>query len=381
MKRKQMEKQEISRKMQKKGRAAVQLAAGLLLTAVVSGCGASSNYAAADTAASIPQDAKYSMDGGIYEEAAAEEMAVETAANGVEAVTEEGAASGNEAALAKRKLIKNVDMSVETEEFDRLLANVEAKVVQLGGYIENSSVYNGSYTSNYRSRNASITARIPSENLDFFVDDVAEQSNVTNKNESVSDVTLQYVDLESHKKALKAEQESLLTMLEHAESIEDIIKINEQLTQVRYQIESMESQLRTYDNKINYSTVYLSVEEVEQYEPYTAQKTAGERISEGFLKNMRRVGNGLQEFGIQFVIALPIILTVAVIIGIVILLVMLVNRAGEKQMQKRRAKKAEQKEKQKPEKQEAPKTEKQENDDAGKTDDSSKPGSSARYRS
>ena len=62
---------------------------------------------------------------------------------------------------------------------------------------------------------------------------------MTRKSESTEDVTLQYVDLQSHKKALLAEQESLLSMMEQAESIEDIIAINEQLTDVRYQIESM----------------------------------------------------------------------------------------------------------------------------------------------
>ena len=71
--------------------------------------------------------------------------------------------------------------------------------------------------------------------------------------------------LQSHKKALLAEQESLLSMMEQAESIEDIIAINEQLTDVRYQIESMESQLRTYDNQVDYSTVNLYIDEVERY--------------------------------------------------------------------------------------------------------------------
>ena len=69
-------------------------------------------------------------------------------------------------------------------------------------------------------------------------------------------MTLQYVDLESHKKALTTEQDRLIELMEQAETVEDIITIEGRLSEVRYQLESMESQLRTYDNKIDYSTVY-----------------------------------------------------------------------------------------------------------------------------
>lgn len=306
-----------------------------LLTAMavmsIGGCGSSGsgNEMAADTAASVTAEAAGgAWDGGIYESAAIVEEAGYEETDAAETVQDQS-----------RKLIKNVDMSVETEEFDQLIYNVEQKVAELGGYVEQSNVYNGSYTSNYRSRSASITARIPAQKLDQFVTDVADQSNVIRKNESVEDVTLQYVDLDSHKKALQAEQESLLAMLEQAESIEDIITINEQLTDVRYRIESMESQLRTYDNKINYSTVYLDVTEVEQYEPYVAKSTS-ERISEGFMKNLRRVGDGIANFFIEFVIALPLIVTAAVIIGILALLVFAISRASEKSAAKRREKMA-----------------------------------------
>ena len=303
-------------------------ALALLLTAQLTGCGGGSDSkyasgAAQDTAAA-PELAAGSAayDGGIYEYAEMEEDA-----GGVSDATVQ----------TNRKLIRNVDMSVETREFDTLLANVKSRVEALGGYIEQSDVYNGSYTSDYRSRSASLKVRIPADRLDGFLDELEDQSNVLRKNESVEDVTLQYVDLESHKKALLAEQEGLLSMLESAQSIEDIIAINEKLTDVRYQLESMESQLRTYDNQIDYSTVYLDVEEVERYEP-VAKKGAWERIREGFLDNVRRVTSGISEFCINFVIALPILITAAVVIGLMIVLIWLLVRASEKRTQKKRAK-------------------------------------------
>lgn len=343
--------------MKKKIKQAFVVLASLLFAAAVSGCGSSAGGSDKNTAAVSGMSMEY-LDGGIYDTAAATDEAYAEEGGNASSVEVQEQATG-------RKLIKNVDMSVETEEFDTLIRNVERKVTELGGYVEQSNIYNGSYTSDYRSRSASITARIPADRLDQFLTDVAEQSNVTRKNEYVEDVTLQYVDLESHKKALLAEQESLLTMLENAESIDDIIRINEQLTDVRYQIESMESQLRTYDNRIDYSTVYLDVDEVEQYEPYVA-KSAGERISEGFVKNLRKVGNGIVNFGIEFIISIPILLVIAVVIGIVVGILYLIIRKGEKKAEKRRIA--------------AQERARQEAGNPAKEQSYAQPGSSARYR-
>ena len=52
------------------------------------------------------------------------------------------------------------------------------------------------------------------------------------------------------REALKAEQKSLMDMLEHADTVEAIITIQSRLTDVRYELESYESQLRVYDNRI-----------------------------------------------------------------------------------------------------------------------------------
>ena len=54
---------------------------------------------------------------------------------------------------------------------------------------------------------------------------VSEIGNVTQKNESVEDVTLQYVDVESRKKALETEQERLMELLSSAENMEDLLAI------------------------------------------------------------------------------------------------------------------------------------------------------------
>ena len=108
-----------------------------LMALGLTGCGASSKGTAAEAAvadSAYLSDDMYSYDNSYYEEAASEEYDSTTGSTeNVEKVQD-----------TSRKLIKNVDMSVETEEFDTLLANVEKRIEALGGYIETSNVYNGS---------------------------------------------------------------------------------------------------------------------------------------------------------------------------------------------------------------------------------------------
>ena len=318
--------------MKKKNAAMLLMILVMIMSVMISGCGAVSNKETAMVSAdkAVMTTGSY---GNIYEAApVVEEAKLEMPQ---EAVEQETVAVEEQAADTLRKLIRNVDMSVETEDFDGLMANIQSKVNALGGYIEQSDVYNGSYTSNYRSRNASLKVRIPSGKLDSFVDLVAVNSNITNKSESVEDVTLQYVDLESHKKALRAEEESLIAMLQKAEKIEDIVVIQSQLTSVRYQIESMESQLRTYDNKIQYSTVWLYVNEVAYYEPYEP-KTPGQRIREGFTRNVHNVLDGIENFCIEFVIAIPLIIMALFIIAAGVGVLVVIIKTADKYSRKKK---------------------------------------------
>lgn len=232
----------------------------------------------------------------------------------------------------QRKLIRTVNLNLETENYDNLMEGLEEEIQRLGGYIEYKDAYHGNYNSKmngYSNRHANITARIPAKKLDEFTGNVARIGNITYESESVEDVTLQYVDLSSHKKMLLAEQERLMDLLVNAQSMEDIITIESRLSEVRYQIESMESQLRTFDNQVDYSTVHINVEEVERYTPQP-QKSTWERIKTGFSDNVYSVTSGIKNFAIEFIIAIPVLLVWAVVITVGVIGVRLILRGKHK---------------------------------------------------
>lgn len=231
------------------------------------------------------------------------------------------ARTSDEATPVERKLIRNVSMHLETREFDALTKSISDAVTFFGGYMEQSDVSGNSlYWSDERSsRCSNLTARIPENKLDAFLTEVSGQGNVTYKNESVQDVTLQYTDITSRKKTLQMEQDRLWELLEKAESIDAVIALEARLSEVRYQLESIESQLRTLDNQIVYSTVYLSIQEV-QVLTSTDPDTIPVRIQKGLSRSFNTLKISSVDFLVWFISSLPILAVFAVLVFIAVII-------------------------------------------------------------
>ncbi|MBE6598380.1 MAG: DUF4349 domain-containing protein [Ruminococcaceae bacterium] len=237
--------------------------------------------------------------------------------------------------LSARKLIKTANLDVETKHFDDFMKTLESNIASSGGYVSSSSVNGSSFDSN-RVRYANLTVRVPSDTYDSFVSGVAGYGNVTYQSESVNDVTLAYVDTESRIKAYEAEYETLLDILSKAESLDDVLVIQNRITEVTYQLESYRSQLRTYDDLISYCTVHLSISEVvELTEIKEKPATVGERMARGLKDTLDDIGDDTEDFAVWFVSALPVLVIWAVVIAAAVLIVKgAVRRARRKRYEK-----------------------------------------------
>ena len=121
-----------------------------------------------------------------------------------------------------------------------------------------------------------------------------------------------------------------------------IIALETRLTEVRYQIQSMESQLRTYDNQVDYATITLSVEEVTIYTPDTQEpKSDLQRMTDGFVTSVKRVLQGIKNFLIDLVIALPYLLIWAVVIAAIVLVIRMSVKKSKKKRERKLAEKME----------------------------------------
>ena len=289
-----------------------------LLAVLLTGCGSAGKSAV-------------SYDSGMVEYAVSDEAAVAPAEGA--AMKNTAADTGSTQLPQNRKWIVTVNLTAETDDLDALRSALDEKIAALNGYVEDQSVYNGSiYDSGRRYRSANLTVRIPADSIDAFLQDVGGLANIVRQNKSIEDVTLSYVATESRLKALETEEARLLELLSQAENMTDLLEIEARLSEVRSELENYASQKRLYDNQIDYATIYIAIEEVQEYTP-TEEPSLWERIRDGFKDNLEGVGEGLLDVLVWFIVSIPTLVVLAVVVLILVLIVRRIRR-------RRKAKKA-----------------------------------------
>ena len=281
----------------------------LLVLTLFTACGGSSKSQAAD----------YAM----KEEMAVEAPAAMNMAMGG-ALTESGS-TGSTSLPENRKWIITVNMDAETEDLDSLLVNLDEKITAMEGYVEDQEIYNGSSYASRRHRNANLTIRIPAGDVDAFTEEVAGIANVVSKNLSREDITLTYVATESKVTALKTEEARLLELLAQAETMADLLEIEARLSDVRYELESYSSQLRLYDNQVDYATIHLFISEVQEYTP-VAEKTVWERIRDGFSSSIKGLKEGIVDTVVWILANSPYLLVWGIVLAGAIVILKKVRR-------------------------------------------------------
>ena len=220
--------------------------------------------------------------------------------------------------VAERKLIKEFTLDVETKDYDNYINSVRTTISSSGGYIESS---NESNTSDFRRFTATI--RIPVEKAEGFTQSVSSNVTVKNRSESVEDVTEQYVDIEARIKVYKAEEESLIEIMKQAGNVTDLLSVKESLADVRAKIESYTAQLKSLENQTDYSTIRLTVYEVER-----EVKTEGywSRIWNNVINGFKNVGKMITSVFAFALSAIPYLIVPAVVAVIVVIIVRRVKK-------------------------------------------------------
>ena len=237
------------------------------------------------------------------------------------------------------KIIYTASVSIETTEFDKAVAALENQVQKIGGFVESSNVtgdtqYNSDGTTTVVNRWAYYTVRIPCEQFEAFLHETEGFGNVISTSRDAQNVTSAYTDYEARLSSLNTQEERLLDMLSKSEDVETLIALEQRLSDVRYEIESIERNLRNYDMQIKYSTVNLDLREVEVYTPTVpVRRTFSQKLANSLSDGWNGFTRGIQNVILGLASALPALILLAVITAAVIVCI-------KKARKKRKAKKA-----------------------------------------
>lgn len=292
----------------------------------LSGCGNSKNISTESVSQSVCEDTKIQEYGT---NDSSPENPIEDNS------TEDNSTVLPENDLSHRKLIRTVDITLETKSFDTLKTELEKAVDSFGGYAEYTTLNTPSYHN--ASRHYSLTLRIPSENLDTFLEKAGTLGTITHHTESQEDITLDYVDLTTYQSSLDIEYEKVTQLLEQATDLDQILLLESKLSDLRYERDRLESRIRTYDNLIEYSTVHMEIEEVAFEKP--VKDSLGTRISTTFRSSMETV----KVFSLNLVVGIIGNLPILLLIGLFVFIFFLLYKLVAKKIIHRRLKKAQKK--------------------------------------
>lgn len=237
---------------------------------------------------------------------------------------------GTTASQAGNKIILSGSIQMETLKYEDTVKAISDYVSSIGGYSENSTIQGSGITSGdtVPLRHASFVFRIPKDNFTGFFTGVKGFGTITSQQMSGKDVTETYTDTTAKVNALKVEEQRLLDLTKQAGQLSDVLQLEKEIANVRQQIDSLTTQLKTMDNQVTYSTVSVNVQEVDQPKSVAPAKSKGlfQRMGYNFTESMKNLWTVTQDCLVFIVTVFPFL----VAIGILVVIVFYIRRGVRK---------------------------------------------------
>jgi hypothetical protein len=154
-------------------------------------------------------------------------------------------------------VIKNASLRVEVEHggFKEAFQEATGVATAHGGFVVSSE------SEGERARRGSLVLRVPSDRFEEAVQDLRELGTVRNERIGTEDVGQEFVDLEARLRNLRAQEVVLLRLMDRAETIQDTIRVQRELTKIQLEVEQIEGRLRYLRDRTSFATISLHVVE------------------------------------------------------------------------------------------------------------------------
>ncbi len=159
----------------------------------------------------------------------------------------------------EREVIKRASLQVETPQgqFDDASRQVMFIVEANGGFIQDSSVF----TDGDKKRTANFNIRVPVDNFTKVLTQVEALGKVQGRSMGTQDVTDQFIDLEAYIASREIQQSRLRDLLSKAKTVDEILRIENELNRLRSEIDSMKGRIRYLKNAVEMSSINLALRE------------------------------------------------------------------------------------------------------------------------
>ncbi len=208
------------------------------------------------------------------------------------------------------KIIYRQNLSMETDNLHQTIDKMEQDLDRYGGHIHRYQVI----SEKEESPRGDFTLRVPSDSLKAFVDSMRNYGVFTQEVLESDDVSDTYYDIEANLRNQTIQERRLLDLLEDAENLSDVLTLESELSRIRREIERLQGTLNRLDDQIRFSTLYLSIREVE------SDELEDQNFSDQFFRNFResfeRFQGAVESMLLWFASYFPFILLAGIILGL-----------------------------------------------------------------
>jgi Domain of unknown function (DUF4349) len=168
---------------------------------------------------------------------------------------------------AKSSQIKSVNLtlSIDSAKYPEVNGKVPSIATSVGGFVESSSErsepLNDPSGNGRKMRISWFVIRVPNERFDETRKNMANLGEVTNQKLSGQEVSAQIVDIEARLASLTLQEEAYKKLFDQANGVNEIVAVQDQVTKVRTQIETITAQREALKSQVAYSTVTVTLRE------------------------------------------------------------------------------------------------------------------------
>lgn len=155
------------------------------------------------------------------------------------------------------KIIKTAYLNLEVADVDGATAQLQGIAAQQGGYLSSSNAADPGGAGAY----ATAVLRVPADRFDAALDEILVLGTVKSQTVNNEDLTEEYVDLQARLSALEHQYEQYSRIMEKAEEVEDILRVQVEMERVQVEIERITGRMRYLDNRIDLATITVSLRE------------------------------------------------------------------------------------------------------------------------
>jgi hypothetical protein len=185
-----------------------------------------------------------------------------------------------------KKIIKDGRMSIKTNDIALGKKNADALVKQFNGYYDNEELQNDDRNTSY-----DLKIRVPAQNFEGLVAAIESgKDEIINKSIHSRDVTGEYIDIESRINSKREYLKRYKELLAKANTVKDILEIQENIRNLQEEIESREKQLKYLSDQVDFSTLDIHLFKLKEYTYKPVQE-------DKFIERIKKsVSNGWSSF-------------------------------------------------------------------------------------